>query len=277
MAAYPALAQARAPRSRDYLFAGAVDDARALWVNPAGLHLFLEASVLGEVVVERPLDGDIRLGQLSVGFNSRGVSFGYRRDRLLSGTAQEVRFGIARGARLVSVGLGLSFHSGAALSTERALDVGLTLRALRQLYFAAVVRNIGRPLVLTDDTTRSRPLGGERLPVTRVLGASWTPFAGNVQLSGESLFRERLGADGFEVSHRAGLRLATRGRLPLGVAAALDLGNNFKIDRWTVGLVLGSRDSASLLTSGVQRGSGPRFESFSLTGVSSRRAPGRQF
>lgn len=259
------------------MFAAATDDARALWINPAGLAAFLEASVLGEIVVERPLEGAIRLSQLSAGFNSRGVSFGYRRDRLVTGTAQEVRFGVARGIRVASVGMALSFHTGAALATQRGLDIGLRLGPFPELQLAGIVRDIGRPFVLTPDTVQARVVGGTKLPVTGVVAASWTPLTGRVQLSAESRFRERLGAEGYDVSHKAGLRLATRGRLPLGVVAAFDLGSNFKIDRWTLGLAVGSRDSGTLLTSAVRTASGPRLESFSVTGVSSRRAPGRQF
>src|SRR5207245_11220238 len=57
----------------------ALTDARALWVNPAGLARGLEASVNADVTVGDPGAAG-RLRQLSLGFNSRGLSFGYQRD-----------------------------------------------------------------------------------------------------------------------------------------------------------------------------------------------------
>ena len=75
-------AQSVSARSQDYLFLTNVADVRALWVNPAGLALVPEASILGELTFER-LGGDLRVDQYAVGFNSRGISIGYQRSRLV--------------------------------------------------------------------------------------------------------------------------------------------------------------------------------------------------
>ena len=69
-------------RSRDYLFLTNVADARALWVNPAGLSVVPEASLMGEFTVDRT-SGDLRIEQYALGFNSRGVALGYQRNRLV--------------------------------------------------------------------------------------------------------------------------------------------------------------------------------------------------
>jgi len=54
-------AQSFAPRSADYMFAATASDARAIWVNPAGLAVVPEASLFGEFVLQRPIDQDTRL------------------------------------------------------------------------------------------------------------------------------------------------------------------------------------------------------------------------
>jgi hypothetical protein len=227
---------------------------------------------MAELVVERPLDGDLRLGQWTLGLNSRGLSFGYQRDRRrLDGfdtvSSKEVlRIGTAASFRNGSIGGGLSFHRGGGLFTQRGLDVGVRVRPLPPLDLGGVVRNIGRPAVR-----------GERLPVAGILAVSWTPLAAQVQISAESRFAERLSASGYAVTHRAGARLATRGRFPVAAVVALNLGGNLKIDRWTVGMSVGGRDQVVVLGSAFSTDGRPRFDTFSLTGVASRRATGRGF
>ena len=61
-----AVGQTFAPRSLDYLFAATANDARAIWVNPAGLAIVSEASIMAELVVHRSPDADLRLSQLSM-------------------------------------------------------------------------------------------------------------------------------------------------------------------------------------------------------------------
>ena len=75
-----AFAQTLPARSGDYLFVTNAVDARALWVNPAGLGVVPEASIMGEFSLT-PGGGDVRLAQYTVGLNSRGFSIGYRRNR----------------------------------------------------------------------------------------------------------------------------------------------------------------------------------------------------
>ncbi len=91
-------AQQVANRANAYLFPTDVSDARAIWVNPAGLGMQREASIYAEVAVGDP-GSKGRLRQINAGFNSRGLSFGYQRDLLDNGgRANTYRFGLAGGS-----------------------------------------------------------------------------------------------------------------------------------------------------------------------------------
>jgi hypothetical protein len=59
-AASPLRAQLAAPRSASYLFSANVEDARALWINPAGLGVLPIASIYAEVAADRPATGEGR-------------------------------------------------------------------------------------------------------------------------------------------------------------------------------------------------------------------------
>jgi len=75
-------AQRVSRRSQDYLFLTKVADIRALLVNPVGLAIVPKASILSELTFER-LGGNLRVEQYAIGFNSRGVSISYQRNRLV--------------------------------------------------------------------------------------------------------------------------------------------------------------------------------------------------
>ncbi len=244
-------------RSAAYLYSSNVDDARALWVNPAGLAVVQEASVMAEFAVDVPDTGSARLGQWSVAFNSRGFSAGFQQDRLLDGTtAQTVRLGIGLGFHRGSLGGSFNFYTGVV--DDRGGDIGLTYVLIRSVRAGFVVKNIGRP-TLVDSVA----------PITGVLGLSWLAVPAHLEISAEAHFREDLANVTQRSSFRAGLQLSTGGKLPFGAIAAFDLGSNGKVDAWSVGISVGGKDRGVLLGTAVPR----RFERFSLTGVASRRAP----
>src|SRR3954468_19350806 len=98
-------AQSVAPnRATAYLFPTDVHDARAVWVNPAGLAVLREASVYAEIGIGDPGSRG-KLRQINAGFNSRGLSLGYQRDILDVGIrGSTLRIGLAGGAQGLSVG-----------------------------------------------------------------------------------------------------------------------------------------------------------------------------
>src|SRR5213076_3503367 len=106
-------AQQVAPnRATGYLFPTDVHDARAIWVNPAGLAVLREASVYAELGVGDP-GARGRLRQINAGFNSRGLSFGYQRDIFdnnVRGTTY--RIGLAGGSGGLAAGAALTHYRG---------------------------------------------------------------------------------------------------------------------------------------------------------------------
>jgi hypothetical protein len=255
----------RAPRSLDYLFAADVQDARSLWVNPAGLGAFLQASVMGEVVVDRLAvpGGDLSLAQYSIAFNSRGFALGYEHDQFAGVDAPNstFRIGLARGFSNVSFGASLGFYR--ADVTQRGLDLGLRYRVAAPVALAMVLRDIGNPA-----------LRGVVIHKRGIAGVTLTLLQGQMTLSGEAQAAERpVLQTGYDVTYRAGAELQSGGRLPLSGLVALDLGNNGKIDRWSVGLAIGGTDRVVSAATFVPSTGSTEFNRFSVSGVATRRPP----
>ncbi len=223
----PLSAQAVPSRSLAYLFTTLVDDVRALWVNPAGLAKVREASIMVEAVFDKPELGDVRLAQWTLGFNTRGLSVGYQRDRLQSDSANQLlRIGLARPFRRGSFGVDLSFYW--SNESEQALNVGLNYRLLPSLDGSLVVRNIGQPVIRSV-----------KIPVTGVAGLGWSGAGGAVQLAAEMLASDRIDVSGVDMSYRAGARFATPEPIPIAALLAVSLGSDIAVDRWFLGLAVG--------------------------------------
>src|SRR5216110_2091098 len=106
------IAQVAPNRATGYLFPTDVHDARAIWVNPAGLGVAREASVYAELGVSDP-GARGRLRQINAGFNSRGLSLGYQRDILDNGVrGTTLRLGLAGGAQGLAAGFDVSRYTG---------------------------------------------------------------------------------------------------------------------------------------------------------------------
>jgi hypothetical protein len=259
LAALPAHGQFRDPRSGDYLFSASAQDARALWVNPAGLAAAFEAVVMGEVLVERSSDDDFMLRQITVGFNSRGFGFGFRRDRFENSVGgNTLRIGFGRALGRIAVGASLTVYSDSA--DQRELDLGIRGFIFPGLEFGAAVQHIFEPLARDS-----------LLPATGRLGAALTLWQGTLQLNTEAFAANRPSASGYEVGYRAGLTLRSSGRTPLGLLAAVDLSDDVRIDRIVVGFVLGGRDRGIITGHGGRRNGTAYLDGIGLTGVASRR------
>ena len=256
-------AQSVSARSQDYLFLTNAADVRALWVNPAGLAIVPEASIFGELMFER-LGGDLRVEQYALGFNSRGVSIGYQRNRLVGekplGT---LRTGFGFPFRRGSLGVAFSRFSQDSIKSYGA-DFGLLYIPSIAVQLGLAVRHVGRPTVRGAD-----------LPVTTVGAAQMTLSV--VQLSWEAAAAERLEPDdsGFDFTHRAGARLALWKRLPVMVIGAVDMGSNLRIDRLNLGFSLGGARQLTSIGSAVSRNNAPVFEHFSATFVAFQPLSGR--
>ncbi len=251
----PLAAQTLPPRSADYLFVTNAMDARALWVNPAGLNITPKASVLAEFMLRRT-QSNVRLEQYTVGVHSRGLSLGYQRNRLPGASAVGVlRAGLAIPLRRGAIGLSGARYSQDSTSSREA-EVGVLFLPATSVQLGAVVRHIGRPTV-----------DGVELPITAVAGLQWS--AARVQFSSEVLATEKRapGESGYKFGYRVGTRIVLSTGFPLMTVAAANLGSTGRIRGFSVGLAVGLARQVTSVASAVTRDNQPVFEQFSATFV----------
>lgn len=257
-----AAAQRPEPRSRDYLFVTSVDDARAAWVNPAGLGWIPEASVMAELVTDRST-GSLRLSQYTLGLNSRGLGLAYERDRSRPNfSVGVVRIGLGLPLGTGSIGAAMSSYRG---TRDAGYDLGLRYPVFAGLDVGLVVRNLGRPQpVLAESPER----------VVTVAGATWTVAPRLANVSAEAIAVERPGAvSGFDISYRGGFVLRSIKPWPIALHAVAQLGSDGAFQRWSLGVVVGGLDRVALVTGAAPTTGLGAPQQFSGTGVASRRPP----
>ena len=223
-------AQQVAPnRAATYLFPTDVRDARAIWVNPAGLGLAREASVYAEVGVSDPGSRG-RLRQINAGFNSRGLSLGYQRDMLDNGVrGTTLRLGLAGGAQGLAAGVDIARYSGSGAHAT-GWDIGVSYAALSQLTVGAVAANLGQPIVR-----------GLRQRFTFMPGLTWHP--GPVPAIALST-NARITRDSIE-SYAFGLgwrTTSTSSRWPIEIIARMDTDNGLRRGAFALGLSIGGEN-----------------------------------
>src|SRR5213592_4964382 len=164
-----ALAQVAPNTTTRYLFPTDVSDARALWVNPAGLAAFPAASVHLDLTVGDP-GASGKLRQLTVGLNSRGLSLGYQRDLFSDHQrGHTYRIGYAAGRAGLAAGFAAALYRGG--TSIRGWDLGILYDWRASLSLGGVIQNVGRPTVR-----------GTMLPVTYVPSATLRLFAARAAL-----------------------------------------------------------------------------------------------
>lgn len=258
--ATPLVAQFRAPRSADYLFAASAQDARALWVNPAGLSAVYEAAVMGELVWARNALDDFHVAQYTAGFNSRGFGFGFRRDRFANGVGGNAfRLGVSRAFAGLALGGAFTVYSGDP--DQRELDLGVRTGLIPSLQLGLAVQHIGTPVVR-----------GVRLPPTGVLGLAWFGARGRIQVTAEAAAADRELESGFDLAYRAGLRLTGGGRrLLVSGFGTIDISEDVEISRLVVGVAVGGTGGIGAVVGDGARRAGSTFvDGVSLTGVARR-------
>jgi hypothetical protein len=253
-------AQYRGPRSADYLFGADAWGARALWVHPAGLGVVREASIMAEAMLERNAADDFALAQFTFGFNSRGIGLGYRRDRFgAAGSGGVWRLGFGRAAGSLAFGAAASLYPGDP--REESLDLGIRFRVASPLEIALATENIGQPTV-RDSALR----------FAAVWGAGWSPLGDAAHLAVEARATD-IAAGGWLMAYRAGLRLATSGRIPIAAYGVLDFDDDLHVLRLVAGLSVGRDYQGVLVGSGARRAGSTQIETVSLTGVASHPFP----
>ena len=254
-----ALAQVAPNRAALYLHPSDVSDARALWVNPAGLGAFPEASVHLDLTVGDP-GANGRLRQLTLGLNSRGLALGYQRDLFSSGRrGHTYRVGYAAGRAGLAAGFATALYRGSTSST--GWDLGILYDWTPALSLGGVIQNIGRPVV--RDST---------LQITYVPSAT-------LRLAGRRFICSALGrltSDGM-AGYGFGLRgeLRSGTSLPIGLLARVDTDGSLRRSGFAFGFSLGGKDAAGLIA--TTPGDVDGIDGLSLYGVSTRRfARGRR-
>lgn len=247
-------AQQVAPnRATAYLHPTDVRDARALWVNPAGLGVMREASVYAEVAVADP-GARGRLRQINAGFNARGLAFGYQRDMLDGGDrGHTYRLGLAGASAGLAAGLAIAYYRGDGAKAT-GWDVGVSYNWLPGLSVGTVVTNIGQPVVRAI-----------RQRLTVVPGATWHPApvpAAAVSVHAR-VTPDSVAAYAFGVSWRAG-----EGRWPLEIIARLDTDGGLRRGAFTLGLSIGRPDRIGAVVSSPGDASG--IDAVSVYGLSTR-------
>lgn len=125
-------------------------DARALWVDPAGLARQPEASLGAEMAADRFDSGGVQLRQWGATIASRGVAAGWVHDRYPGGASLD----------LYDIGLGLGderFSAGAAHRWYRGIvrgsawDIGIRGAAWNGLDLSLLAKDVGSPRL--GDTT----------------------------------------------------------------------------------------------------------------------------
>ena len=155
-----------------YLLTTEVDDARALWVNPAGLARRLEASIGADVGVDRFANGAVQLSQYGATVASRGLAVSWVHDRYPGGRyVNAYAVGAGLGDEQFSGGVTRRWYRG--LVDVSAWDVALRAATANGLQLSVVGRGFGSPL--PDSTYRP----------TLVPGASAALLDGAVHLGAE--------------------------------------------------------------------------------------------
>ena len=247
-------AQVAPNRSLAYLHPTNALDARALWVNPAGLGVLREASIYAEAQLSNPGERG-RLQQIDAGFNARGLSFGYQRDMFGGGTrGHTYRLGLAGAASGLAAGFAIAHYRGTG-AKGTGWDIGVLYTAYSGLIVGGMIANVGQPMVR-----------GLQQRLTFVPGASWHPAP--IRSLGISTHArvtpDSVAAYAFSLSwSTAGL-----GQWPIELIARLDTDGELRRGAFAFGLAIGGQDRIGLVAS--TPGDASSVEALSLYGVSSR-------
>ncbi len=171
MSAAAAAAQAVAPQPTRYLLTTSAADARALWVNPAGLIRRFEASLGADVTVDRFASGT-EVSQYGASLASRGIALGWSHDRYPGGSANWYAIGLGAGSEPFSAGVARRWFRGPTAAAY--WDIAMRATSGGWLQLSAVARNVGSPA----------PSDSASAPIV-VPGASASLFGGLLDAAAE--------------------------------------------------------------------------------------------
>ncbi len=156
-----------------YLLTTQVQDARALWVNPAGLARQLEASIGADLGADRFSGGSVQLSQYGATISSRGLAVSWVHDRYPGGgSVNAYAVGAGLGDETFSGGVTRRWYRG--LVSYGAWDVALRTATANAVQLSVVARGLGSPL--PDSTYRPTVVPGASVALldgALQLGAEW--------------------------------------------------------------------------------------------------------
>ncbi len=236
-------------RAAAYLHPTDVRDSRAIWVNPAGLALVREASVDLDLTVGDP-GARGRLEQLTLGFNSRGLSFGYQRDVFDGGLrGHTYRIGLAGASGGLALGVAAAVYRGATSGV--GWDAGVVYDPRPAVRLGVVLTNIGQPEVR-----------GSKQRFALVPGVTLWPLGQRAALSSNA----RLTTDSV-IGYAFGVAWHFNTRVPVGLFARLDTDGGLRRGAFAFGLSIGAANVVGLVAS--TPGDVRRLETLNLYGVAS--------
>ncbi len=250
LAAAPVGAQVAPNRAAAYVFGTAVADARALWINPAGIAATRAASVFADLVIRDPGTRGARLGQMSVGFGSRGLAFGYQYDDFGGVRGHSYRLGLSGSTDRIALGFAAAWYRGG--TSAWGYDLGATLRAAPRLVLGVTAANIAEPVV--------RGVQQDRVVVP---GATLTLLGSRLELSALA----RLG--GSAEGYAAGLRWHVPLAVGAAVSARIDTDRDLQQRGLAFGLAIGHRDQLGVV--GTTTAGAAGVDGASVYGVAARR------
>ncbi len=257
------VAQVAPNRSAAYLFPTDVHDARAIWINPAGLGTLREASIYAEIGVGNP-GASGRLRQIDAGFNSRGLAFAYQRDIFDNKVrGNTYRIGLAGGSGGLAAGAAVAHYRGDGPHST-GWDAGLSYTLHPGLTVGLVAANIGQPTV--------RGLG-QRL--TYVPGATWhpAPLPALALSTYARITPDSIASYAFGLSwHTPQTSMGAVHRWPIEIIARLDTDGKLRRGEFALGLSIGSQDRVGIVA--TTPGDVSRVDEASLYGASSREPAG---
>jgi hypothetical protein len=169
-----AAAQSFTAQPQYYLLSAEATDARALWVQPAGLVARRESSVSLMATVDR-VGGSSALGQYGITLASGPLGVGWQHDRLSDGSNGDAfAVGYAFGLVGRAVGVDHRWHRGTNTKSG-AWDIGGRYAPLPYLMLSLAWRDIGSPLI-RDTTLRATLVPGASVSLLNSrleLAADW--------------------------------------------------------------------------------------------------------
>ncbi len=252
-------AQVASNRSAAYLFPTDVHDARAIWINPAGLGTLREASIYAEIGVGNP-GARGRLRQIDAGFNSRGLAFAYQRDIFDNKVrGNTYRIGLAGGSGGLAAGAAVARYRGDGAHST-GWDAGLSYTLPSGLTVGLVTANIGQPIVR-----------GLLQRFTYVPGATWhpAPLPALALSTYARITSDSIAAYAFGLSwHTPRTSMGMVHRWPIEVIARLDTDRKLRRGEFAFGLSIGSQDRVGIVA--TTPGDVSRVDEASLYGASAR-------